>query len=934
MLDTNKKTQNEERIKNAQLFFLGMAGFTLVAGIYFSFVLYQRNAPWQYQSTNVQAFLITFASLVAYWLLKQKQLILSVFLVLGVTASAVIVTALHFGGMDIILALVLLLMYLAVSGSTLPRKIAEQVIVASIFLSVVVGFIGFWDPFKRAYYPPDFVSYLFGVLLLIAYVIYLNRQYRRYSLHTKLILSFLLISSAGIGVAFAVANLNMNRVLLENGRQRLLAEAESAADNIDAFISYSTDSIESAAGANYISLRALLSLEADERRDSVSERQVQNLLYALKNRDPDILSYGILDLEGTVIVDSRTSNIGTSEAHLEHFLQKEVYSSGFVSSVLYLPEQDESVFFISIPLYGEMGLKVGTLRVKYKASILQKLLAEEANRHENMISSNAFYMLFDQHQVVLAHQISPELIGKTPASLSDAEFQELQQLQVVPTGQNASTLSFDLPGLSPALEKMEEASFFEAEDTDINTELTGAIIELSNAPWTIAAMQYSDDFLFPVRRQAQIFFSLAMGAVLFAIIAGSWLSRLFTTPIVRLQTMAQNLTEGDLDAHITIETEDEVGQLADTFNTLASRLKEMVTSLEDRVQERTNDLELRSRYLEGAAEIGKLATTFTDAEELSRTVVELIRERFDLYYVGLFLADENEAWAVLRAGTGVAGEIMLSNNHRLKIGEGMIGWTVRYGEARIALDVGGDAVRFDNPVLPETRSEGALPLRSRGRVLGAISVQSRDAAAFSLDILTTLQTMADQIAVAFDNAALLKKSEDALEAERRAYGDLTLASWQDVKKRDRVSAFRVDRNGLVRTLERDSVDARHQVLKTEQALQENGRAVVLPIKSRGHVIGGIRIAKPEDSGKWTKDQLQLVSTISEQLSVALESARLFEDTQLRAQREAIISDISSKVGASIRMDTILKTTVQELGKALSGADISFEITGPEDGEKL
>ena len=297
------------------------------------------------------------------------------------------------------------------------------------------------------------------------------------------------------------------------------------------------------------------------------------------------------------------------------------------------------------------------------------------------------------------------------------------------------------------------------------------------------------------------------------------------------------------------------------------------------------------------------------------------------------MADSDQQWAVLRAGTGVAGEIMLSNNHRLKIGEGMIGWTVRYGEARIALDVGEDAVRFENPVLPETRSEGALPLRSRGRILGAISVQSKQPAAFDLEILTTLQTMADQIAVAFDNAELFRRSEEALEAERRAYGELTLKSWQDMKKRSSFSAFRVDKDGGIKALKPNDVETRQQSLGEYQALQEDGRAVVLPIKSRGHVIGGIRIAKSGERGKWTKEQLQLVDTISEQLSVALESARLFEDTQLRAQREAVISDISSKVGASIRTDTILKTTVEELGKALSGADISFEITGPEKGAK-
>ena len=236
----------------------------------------------------------------------------------------------------------------------------------------------------------------------------------------------------------------------------------------------------------------------------------------------------------------------------------------------------------------------------------------------------------------------------------------------------------------------------------------------------------------------------------------------------------------------------------------------------------------------------------------------------------------------------------------------------------------------DNPVLPKTRSEGALPLRSRGRVIGAISVQSEKAAAFSLDILTTLQTMADQIAVAFDNAALLKRSEDALKAERRAYGDLSLASWHDVKKRNRSSAFRVDRNGFARALEQDPVDSRHQILEVEQVLHEDSRAIVLPIKSRGHVIGGIRIAKAEDSRKWTKDQLQLVSSILEQLSVALESARLFEDTQRRANRERLVSEVTSKIRRTNDPNEMVKTAMEELKKILGASRVDLQVYQPDD----
>lgn len=928
---TEKNIRQEERMRSASRIFLISAGITILIGIYYTYVLFQKKTPLGYSESNVQAFIIAFASLISFWLVRQKQLLLSVFLFLGVFTLAIIVTALHFGGMDLALSLILLLVYLSVAGSTLPRKVFEPLITLSVLLSVFIGFIGYWDPLGRTYSPPGIIAYTFALLLLVGYGLLLSRQYVRYSLRTKLIIFFAILSAASIAVAFSFANFNMENVLSGNARQRLLAEAESSGDGIDSFLQYSQDAIETASA--YLDMRAYLLLSPDERKGTTVERQVQNLLYALKNRDPDILSFGLLDENGVVILDSRTGNIGNDEAGFLHFTEPMKNSTTYISPVLYLPNEKDGVFYVSTPVYSDMGIKLGVIRAKYTATIFQELIADKAEDHRKSFTTNAFYALFDENNIVIAHQEQPEYIGKLPSSVTPQEFDALLSQNLVLPNENVDTVSFNFPELGTALSNMKVSPFFEARNPQTDTVFTGAIMDLENAPWKIVAIESQLDFTQPVRRQAQIFFLLAVGTVLLAILAGTGLANVITAPILRLQTVAQRFSEGDLSAHATVETEDEVGVLAETFNDLAVRLNETVSSLGERVVERTQDLERRSRYLEGAAEIGRLATTFVDADELSRTVVELIRERFDLYYVGLFIADESGEWAVLHAGTGTAGEIMLSNAHRLKIGEGMIGWTVKYGEARIALDVGDDAVRFDNPVLPETRSEGALPLRSRGRILGALSVQSKEPAAFNLESLQTLQTMADQIAVAFDNANLLKRSEQALEAERRAYGELTLQSWHDMKKRSVVSAFRVGESGQIKTLDESTANARHKVLKQKQTLQEGGRAVLLPIKSRGYVIGGIRIAKPENGEKWTKDQLQLVATLAEQLSVALESARLFEDAQLRAQREAVISDISSKVGASIRMDTILKTTVQELGKALSGADISFEITGPDKGAK-
>ncbi len=168
--------------------------------------------------------------------------------------------------------------------------------------------------------------------------------------------------------------------------------------------------------------------------------------------------------------------------------------------------------------------------------------------------------------------------------------------------------------------------------------------------------------------------------------------------------------------------------------------------------------EHRSRHLQLAAEVATSVSTLLDTQELIAQTVEKIKETFDYYYVGLFLVDESGEYAELRAGTGEAGQEMIKAGHKLKVGDGsMIGWSIANGLPRIALDVGQDAVHFSNPRLPDTRSEVALPLISRGQRIGALTFQSTAESAFTDNDLVILSVMAEQLAVAIENTRLYEQ---------------------------------------------------------------------------------------------------------------------------------------------------------------------------------
>jgi GAF domain-containing protein len=193
--------------------------------------------------------------------------------------------------------------------------------------------------------------------------------------------------------------------------------------------------------------------------------------------------------------------------------------------------------------------------------------------------------------------------------------------------------------------------------------------------------------------------------------------------------------------------------------------------------------ERRAALLQAAAQVAKNITTLRSLDELLPVSVDIICDAYNFYYAGVFLLDETNHWAVLRAGRGEAGQKMIEAGHKLEVGgQSMIGASIAWREARIALDVGEEAVFFKNPYLPETRSEMALPLLVGENTFGAVTVQSTEESAFSDEDISSLMAMADQLAIAIHNAALLRQLETAHAALLRAktYEALATATTQAI----------------------------------------------------------------------------------------------------------------------------------------------------------
>lgn len=359
-------------------------------------------------------------------------------------------------------------------------------------------------------------------------------------------------------------------------------------------------------------------------------------------------------------------------------------------------------------------------------------------------------------------------------------------------------------------------------------------------------------------------------------------------------------------------------------------LTELQTSLEKRVTERTLDLEAatqqserRARQFEAIAQVSAIVSNIQDSETLISKIAQVISEQFGYYHVGIFLLDDNREFAVLRASNSPGGKRMLARGHKLQVGQtGIVGYTTATGTSRIALDVGADAVYFDNPDLPSTRSEIAVPLQISGEIIGALDVQSEAENAFSRDDIAVLETLANQVSAALQNTQTLEEARQALAEAQSAYSESVQATWKVMRPQTLGSGLQWS-EGTTKPLAANQRNALINILQNGVVNASAGRLSV-PVQMRGRVIGVITL-NSKNGINWSKDDIEIATAVVERLSLAIETATLLRATQQRADVERVTAEITSKIGASAQFDTILQTAAQELSKALGGSDVLVQI---------
>jgi GAF domain-containing protein len=278
--------------------------------------------------------------------------------------------------------------------------------------------------------------------------------------------------------------------------------------------------------------------------------------------------------------------------------------------------------------------------------------------------------------------------------------------------------------------------------------------------------------------------------------------------------------------------------------------------------------------------------------------------------VGIFLLDKAREYAVLQAANSEGGKRMLARGHRLKVDDlSMVGYVSKQGKARVALDVGKEAVYFDNPDLPLTRSEISLPLLSGETVMGVLDVQSEQESAFADEDIALLSTLADQVSIAIENARLFSDINQTVAELQSVQRQYLQQEWQRITSDQLQSGYQYS-DGKISPL------LKAQTQQTTESERPAGRGLKIPISLRGQEIGVFNLEEIDKERQWSEEEIGLINTIADQVGLALENARLLEVTQRRAARDRMVADITNKMRRAVDMDTLIQTAVREITNAI------------------
>lgn len=886
---TAQSTDAEYRGTIRQLILAPLAGVVVGIGFYL-FVAIQQGV-WQVAMGAVGLAIAAVLALLAYRSASRKNETWAVWLLLSGVAVAYGLPELFWSGVTAYLAvggslLMLLIMIVAAHRSRFGQGIGAVVVFA-----ISIGLINVWQPFQR--YDIQQVSIVFvfvgavTVMLTLAIMFQLLRAFRIGTIRTRLLMAFIglvLLPVAATGglsstIGAASTRTRVGEALSAIGSLKV-AEIKGWLDSLQLDLQ-----VELARDRELQRLITLLTSAADS-ADFQAAYEAQRVRFqdtlSLRQNFEELM---LLDANGRIILSTDAAQEGKNRA-TENFFRAAL-AGPHLNPPTYAQSLDRFVIYAGVPVLNEFGVSIGVVVGRASLARLNAIVGERAGLGQ----TGETYIVSANFAILTALRYS-----------YDSRYMRTDGPANAIATEGTGVLLYDDYRGVPVVGAYQWLP-----------ELRVALITEQD---TAEAFQTSTATLTATGAATVLILVLAIAAALF-------LTRSIANPIARLASTAEQIAAGDLAVVAKVDRDDELGALAQSFNSMTEQLRSLIGSLEDRVAARTEELR-------ASADVGRAAASNLEADELLRQIVNLIVDRFSLYYAAVFTLDETGQQAVLREATGEAGRVLKQRQHRLDVGgQSMVGQAIARRKANIALDVGQAAVRFANPLLPDTRSEIALPLMVGDHVLGALDVQSTRSAAFDEASAAVLQSMADQIAVALSNAQQFEQTRLALQrAEVLSQSIVALvatANIQEIVQRlagfanrlvaaHRTAVYLVDHelrqvtvragagdlaedsdvtydmllagiSGLVfqngaPVLSLSADDGIEPAETRERRVRNNtGALIVVPLTVQGRVIGTITVSNLYTQRLFTSGDVDLLMTLAAQSINAIEKQRLFEQAQ-------------------------------------------------------
>jgi GAF domain-containing protein/HAMP domain-containing protein len=870
---------NAQSVRNAKTIALIGATASAFTAIFYLYLARQFGL-WQIYAMSLDVWILAALLLISFILIRRERTQAGVWLILASAFLSFAVGPFMLSGWGLILGVGLAILITLVATQTLSGQQAERAIFLGAAFAVFIIVIDLFGSENRPPAPQIMMIGLSVVVAVSALIFGINfiRQFQQFKVATRLTVLILMIALPLVmAIAFSVTS-RAGGVIEQQANEDLGKHSQ----------------IVNTALGTWLDLhrRALTELATLPDIVSMDPTLQKPVLVAMAKAYPNLYLVQTTDLNGINI--ARNDDEKPKDYHDRQWFLGAKAGAPLTYQTLIGRTNGKPALAMSTPIRDASGQIIGV------ASIVSTLEEITAAVDTTRMGESGYVFVVDSGNYVIAH---PDPALTSGDSLYDfSNYPPVAALRQGRTG----VMSF----------------------TDEEGKRWRAYILKSDSGWGIISQEPEAELLAPLRLFQRISVIAGM-AGLAALLIVSWFAIHRTLrPIDKLTETVEAITAGDLSRTAEATSQDEIGVLGRAFNNMTSQLRELISGLEKRVLERTAELQSANAYnarratqFEAIALTTKAIHSIRNLDELLPAIASVISERFGYYHVGIFLNDENNEFAILSASNSEGGQKMLERGHNLKIGEqGIVGYVAATGGVRVARNVGEDVQFFNNPDLPETKSEIALPIRSSNKVIGVLDAQSTKPDAFSDEDIDVLAILADQVSLAIENASLFETTRRSLTEAETLYRQYLRQAWSRLPREQKIAGYRYTPRGAAPLDPRQPLGPGRD-RGGEQVSAPDVR-INVPIKLRGETIGNLIVRAPQKQ-TWTQDQLDLVQAVAERVALSAENARLFDETSRRAERERLVTEITSKIRSTNNPEEMIRTALDELRNALGATQVQL-----------